>query len=201
VRRALLLLAAGGLLAGTSGCGEEEPNFELTTPPPAAGTYPLPAKGRAKLVDRTLTPQQALRLRPVIEGWTQAVATGDLDKAAGYFDLPAIVSLPDQPLIELRTPAVARAFTVSLGCAPRLISVKPDGRYVIGAFLQTTLQGRVCPNEGGVSRISFVFGDPDHPRQFTEWWAAPPGSTGENNPDKRPTDALPVAPQWLLGTG
>jgi predicted small lipoprotein YifL len=198
VRRVLITLVLLGLLAG---CGEEGPHYELTTPPPSAGAFPLEPKGRAKLEDRPMTQADALKLRTSIKGWADAVARGDLETASDYFDLPTIVSQPGQPIIELRTPAVAKAFNVSLSCALRLISVKPDGRYVIGAFFNDTLEGRTCPAAGGVSRIGFVFGDPEHPKRFTEWWEAKPGTNGEDNPPTRPTDALPVAPLQLVPRG
>jgi hypothetical protein len=201
VRRALLTLVAAGLLAGVTGCGEEEPHYELTTPPPAAGAFPLEPTDTPKFEDHKLTQADAQKLRPAIKGWADALARGDLETASHYFELPAIVSQPGQPIIELRTPAVAKAFNVSLSCALRLISLKPDGRYVIGAFFTDKLAGRTCPGAGGVSRIGFVFGDPDHPKRFTEWWEALPGTSGEDNPATRPTDALPVAPLQLVPRG
>src|SRR3954468_13696156 len=108
------MLAVIGLVAGLAGCGDEGPHYELTTPPPAAGAYPLNTRGPEKLVDKPVTPAEAQRMRPIIKGWADAVARGDLNGASHYFDLPTIVSQPGQPLIELRTPAVAKAFNISL---------------------------------------------------------------------------------------
>lgn len=194
MRRSLTVLVLAGVLAA-SGCGDDdEIAYDLKTPPQQPGAVPVPpAAADVKLVDKKLTQADAQELRPALEGWSKAIARRDIDRARKHFGLPTLVAQPGKPTIELRNAAVVDAFNISLNCTLRLISVKPDRRYVIGAFAQDTLEGRSCPEAGGISRIAFVFGDPDHPNRFTEWWEAAPGDAGEGNPDKRPTEVLPVA--------
>jgi hypothetical protein len=180
----IALLAAAAL----AGCGSDDSglNYDLRTPPPYVGAVPVAPPGQ-KAVDRKMTSRDAQRYRPVIADWAAAVRRGNATKAAGFFDLPAIVYQPGHDALQVNTPQIAEAFNASLPCGAKLLGTNPDGRYVVATFVLVKSQAAPCTGAGELARVGFVFGDTRHPRQFTEWWQVPDKPDSRTGPEKRPT--------------
>ncbi len=189
-RRVAIALTAVAVVWG--GCGEQGPDYALKTPPasvvagpietplPKQRTPPKPLPG-----ERHPSQRDAERLRPVLEGWAQAVREGDPDRAARYFAVPAIVaqSMP----VELQTREQVRKFNDELPCGARLLEVQHDGRYVVGTFRLTERAGRAaCTSAGQLVRVAFVI----RGRHFTEWRQVPDRRGAPPGPDK-PEEAPP----------
>jgi hypothetical protein len=183
--------------ACVAGCGDEGLHFDLKTPPQLPGDVPIPPKGQ-RLVNVKPTMADAEKLKPTILKWTETIRRAQPFSAAGFFNLPTVVSAPGAPNLQLNTVNVAAAYAASLACAPeKLVKLAPAGRFLVGEFVQGAYPGRPCAGKGTIERIGFVFGNPDHPKQFTELWTAPPASKEETGPATRPTDAIPVQAQQL----
>jgi hypothetical protein len=179
-----LILALTGCGSGSGGL-----DYQLRTPPPFVGGAPVAPPGQ-KPVDREMTRTDARRYRAVIANWANAVRAGNVDRAAHFFDLPAIVSQPGRSALQVNTPLIAQAFNASLPCGAKLIGTNPDGRYVVATFVLVR-KGGPCPGAGHLARVGFVFGDLRHPRRFTEWWQAS-SAAGKVGPDKRPRALTPA---------
>lgn len=190
MRLAPLLILAAAVLAACG--GDKGLDYSLRTPPPYVGGVSIAPKGQ-QAVDRKMTKADAVRYRPVIAGWADAVRRGDLDAAAAFFDLPALVYQPSQPAaLQVNTPQIAAAFNASLPCGAKLIGTNPDGRYVVGTFLLVSVGKAKCDGAGSVARVGFVFGDRRHPRQFTEWWQVPGRADAKTGPAARPKGVQPA---------
>jgi predicted small lipoprotein YifL len=187
-RRALVALSAVALLAG---CGEQGPDYSLKTPPPtvvaAPIQTPIPTRKREpkpRPGERHPSQRDAERLRPVLEGWAQAVREGNPDRAARYFAVPAIVA--QSMTVELQTREQVRKFNDELPCGAKLLEVQHDGRYVVGTFRLTERPGRACASAGQLVRVAFVI----RQRHFTEWRQVPDQPGAPPGPDE-PEDAPP----------
>jgi hypothetical protein len=187
-----LRAAAILFLALLSGCGSDTDglNFDLRTPPPYVGAVPVAPPGQ-KAVDRRMTRTDATRYRGVIADWAAAVRHGNAAKAAGFFDLPAIIYQPGHTALQVNTPQIAEAFNASLPCGAKLLGTNPDGRYVVATFVLVK-RDAPCPGEGSLARVGFVFGDVRHPRRFTEWWQVADKPDSRVGPEKRPTALTPA---------
>lgn len=185
-------LLALPLLLVLAGCGSHSGGLDygLRTPPPFVGGAPVAPPG-LKPVDRHMTRTDAKRYRGVIASWADAVRAGDIAKAAGFFDLPAIVYQPGRDALQVNTPQIAEAFNASLPCGAKLLGTNPDGRYVVATFVLVRRGGK-CPGAGNIARVGFVFGDLRHPRRFTEWWQASGSPREKVGPDKRPAAITPA---------
>ncbi len=189
-RLAPLLLSLTLVLAA---CGEDKGlDYSLRTPPPYVGGVSIAPRGQ-QAVDRKMTKADALRYEPVIAHWADAVRRGDPDRAAGFFDLPAVVYQPSlRSALQVNTPQIAAAFNASLPCGAKLIGTNPDGRYVVGTFVLVSVGTAKCDGEGDLARVGFVFGDQRHPRRFTEWWQVQTKPDARTGPAKRPKALSPA---------
>jgi hypothetical protein len=79
----------------------------------------------------------------VIRGWADALRQGRVDRATGYFALPAIVQNGDRPF-RLRTRAEVRVFNATLPCGAVLARAYAVGGYTVAVFRLTDRLG-----EGG----------------------------------------------------
>jgi hypothetical protein len=184
----------GAALAG--GCGDgaakraDEARLNLRTPPPYVAARALPTPTPPALLGRLRDPhpsaRDARRLRTVMAGWAAAVRRGDSEAAARFFMLPALVSQPSRGAVEVPTSALLTAFHDSLPCGARLLEVQQNGRYVVGTFRLTERPRHTCISSGQLVRVGFVFGDPAHPRRFTEWWQVPDARGAPPGPQARP---------------
>jgi predicted small lipoprotein YifL len=190
VRRVAVALIAVGVL---SGCGEQGPDYALKTPPATVVAKPVQTPTpkpdvKARAGEKHPSQRDAERLRPVLEGWAQAVREGNPDRAADYFALPAIVS--QSMAVELQTREQIRKFNDELPCGARLLEVQHDGRYVVGTFRLTERVGRACASAGQLVRVAFVI----RQRHFTEWRQVPdrPGAPpGPDQPEEAPPQGGP----------
>jgi hypothetical protein len=199
VRRLAVIAGLGAAFAG--GCGEsaadraEKARLQLRTPPPHVGALPVPTPTPpallARLRDPRPTARDAGRLRGAMEGWATAIRRGDTGGAGRFFVLPAVVSQPHRGAVEIPSAGVLKAFHESLPCGARLLDVQQNGRYVVGTFRLTERPRHTCNESGQLVRVGFVFGDPAHPRRFTEWWQLPDTPGAPPGPDQRP----PAAPR------
>jgi len=186
-RRRCLILIAGAAVLG--GCGQEGPDYTLRTPPPDVVARPIvtpaPPSGRARASGEPQpTQRQAERLRPVLAGWAAAVRRGDPERAARYFNVPAIVA--QSMTVELQTREQVRRFNDELPCGARLLEVQHDGRYIVGTFRLTERAGRTCTAAGELTRVAFVI----RGRHFSEWRQVPDRPGAPPGPDE-PEDAPP----------
>ena len=114
----------------------------------------------------------------VIDGWTKALADGDLEAAAGYFRLPSIVQNGTPP-IRLDSDRDVLAFNASLPCGAELVRAEDRGRYVLATFKLTERPGAgECGQGVGLeARTAFAIED----GKITEWRRAPnPGAPPPN---------------------
>lgn len=85
----------------------------------------------------------------VIEQWARALRAGQIDKAASYFALPAIVQNGTPP-VRITTRAQAREFNSLLPCGARLVATTRHGAYVYATFRLTDRVGGNCGTGAGV---------------------------------------------------
>ena len=185
----LVVIAGTAVLAG---CGEAPgPDSRLRTPaaprgaPPVRTPEPPASERRARKGEPRPTQRQAERLRHVLAGWAAAVRSGDPDRAARYFAVPAIVA--QSMTVELQTREQVRKFNDELPCGARLLEVQHDGRYIVGTFRLTERAGSTCAAAGQLTRVAFVI----RARRFTEWRQVPDRPGAAPGPDE-PEDAAPA---------
>jgi hypothetical protein len=192
MRRLVPLATLPALVVLAVGCGSDPSRrFTLTTPPAHRGAQPVPTKTPQPVAHHQRKPTQrdAERLRPVIAGWANALRKGNVERAASYFALPAIVAQSDT--IQLATRDDARAFNEGLPCGARLLEVQHDGRYIVGTFRLTDKPGQTCLTPGQLVRVAFVI----QRRHFTEWRQVP------DTPGARPGPSKPEDLQTLPRPG
>ena len=185
--RRVLILAGSAALAALPGCGDDEAGdadrFRLRTPPPVVAAEPIEEM-------RDATAADAERLRPVIRAWANAMRESRAEAAAELFRLPAIVFQGSIGDVEIGDRATLVAFHEALPCGARLVSVQPQGRFVVGTFRLADRPGSKCDAPGETARVGFVA----KRRRFTEWWQAPDDPKVEPGPPARP-QAAPASPE------
>jgi hypothetical protein len=189
--RALLPLAVAALAGSVVACGgEPEDRFALRTPPVRSSATPLPQverAGRQAERDARLRPtrRDAVRLRPVLAGWGEALTRDDDERAARYFAVPAIVA--QTTVVALDTAAEVKQFNHALPCGARLLRVRQSGRFLVGTFELTKRPQHNCLNPGDRLRIAFVLRD----RKIAEWRAVAKGAEpGPARPEIAPDPPL-----------
>jgi hypothetical protein len=119
----------------------------------------------------------------VIRGWANALRVGDLNRAASYFALPAIVQNGTPP-IRITTRGQVREFNRLLPCGAVLVRTARHGRYIDATFRLTGRVGGDCgPGAGGVAATAFVI----RGGKIAEWRRLPdpeggPRPTGPPSP-------------------
>ena len=118
----------------------------------------------------------------VIRDWAQAVTAGDLDRAASFFALPAIVENGTPP-VRITSRAQARAFNELLPCGARLVATARHGAYIYATFRLTDRVGGDCgAGIGATAATAFLIRD----GKIVEWRRLPnPG--GPEQPPSSPT--------------
>ena len=124
------MLLAGLMVVG-SGCGGHSQQAK-TPPPPKRGATPAPTVPKRR-------PAAAADVA-VIRRWADALRSGHVAKAAGYFTLPSIVS-NDTPPIRLTTRGQVRLFHRTLPCGAKLKNAIDTGAYVVATFVLTERPG------------------------------------------------------------
>jgi hypothetical protein len=182
----VLALAVAAFGLGACGGTQEAsgPDYRLITPPAYVGAPPVATPTPGK--EPHMTARDAKRLRPVLAGWAAAVRHGQVTRATHFFSLPTIIYQASLGPVEVRSKPVADAFNRALPCGARLLRTRADGRYIVGTFVLETVKGKTCTTPKQKVRVGFVFGDPKHPRRFTEWWQVADGAGATTGPEQRP---------------
>jgi ketosteroid isomerase-like protein len=114
----------------------------------------------------------------VIRDWAQALRAGDVDKAASYFALPAIVQNGTPP-VRITTRAQARAFNELLPCGARLVMTTRHDGYIFATFRLTSRVGGDCgPGIGAIAATAFLIRD----GKIAEWRRLPNPGGGQQSP-------------------
>jgi hypothetical protein len=110
----------------------------------------------------------------VIAQWAQALRSGEVDKAAAYFALPAIVENGTPP-VRVTTRAQVRQFNELLPCGARLVSTARHGAYIYATFRLTNRVGGDCgAGTGTLVATAFLIRN----GKIAEWRRLPnPGSS------------------------
>lgn len=105
----------------------------------------------------------------VIQGWADALDSGNIDAAAEYFALPSVVQ--NGPTVEIETADDARAFNESLPCGAELVRAVSHADYVIATFRLTERAGpgNCGAGAGGHAATAFQIRD----GMITEWRRTP----------------------------
>jgi hypothetical protein len=120
----------------------------------------------------------------VIRGWAGALAAGDLDKAASYFALPAIVANGTPP-VRITTRGEAREFNQLLPCGGQVVATARHAPYIYATFRLTNRPGGDCgAGTGGLAATAFLIRD----GKIAEWRRLPNPGSGQPAP-RTPTPA------------
>jgi hypothetical protein len=115
----------------------------------------------------------------VIRDWARALTAGEIEKAASYFALPAIVENGTPP-VRITTRAQARAFNELLPCGARLVMTSRHGAFIFATFRLTNRVGGGCgAGNGALAATAFLIRN----GKIAEWRRLP-----------NPPGALPPAP-------
>jgi hypothetical protein len=114
----------------------------------------------------------------VIRNWAAALAAGDLDKAASYFALPAIVA-NDTPPVRITTRAEARKFNELLPCGGQVVATARHAAYIYATFRLTNRPGGDCgAGTGGLAATAFLIRN----GKIAEWRRLPNPGGGQPTP-------------------
>jgi hypothetical protein len=114
----------------------------------------------------------------VIRDWARALTAGDLDKAASYFALPAIVQNGTPP-VRITTWTQAREFNQLLPCGAQLVMDARHGAYIYATFRLTNRVGGDCgAGTGAIAATAFLIRD----GKIAEWRRLPNAGGGQQSP-------------------
>ena len=136
----LCLLALAGCGGGSGDDGEPDRRALATPKAGEDGSRSSPG-GSSSARTRPRTGPVTQGERAVIRGWADALRQGDVERAAGYWDVPAIAANGNQPL-RLVTRRAVRQFNEGLTCGARLESVERDKTYLLATFRLTSRRDR-----------------------------------------------------------
>jgi len=115
----------------------------------------------------------------VIRQWAQALRAGQVDKAASFFALPAIVQNGSPP-VRITSRADARTFNELLPCGARLLATARHGAYIYATFRLTDRVGGDCgAGTGLVAATAFLIRD----GKIVEWRRLPNAGGGQQQPN------------------
>ena len=102
----------------------------------------------------------------VIDEWATALASGDVEKAAGYFRIPSIAE-NGGVLLRIESRGQARLFNSSLPCGAELVRAESQGEFTTATFRLTERPGPGTCGAGsdGEAQTAFVIED----GQIVEW--------------------------------
>lgn len=117
----------------------------------------------------------------VIRGWSDALRSGDIATAAGYFRIPSLFFTGNGPVVELDSAADVAHANAALPCGARLLAVSARGRYLDALFRLTNRPGpggsQGCGSgTGQTARTDFLIRN----GHIVQWLRAPdePGDNG-----------------------
>ena len=145
---------------------------------PACGGHSTPHRSPPAPAQRTAPPPPGRRAADpadvrVIRGWSDALRAGLIDRATGYFAVPALVRNGGDP-IHLRSRAEVFFFNATLPCGAVLDRAYAQGRYTVAIFRLTDRRG-----VGGEQGCGGGRGAPAgpavaiHAGHITEWLRVP----------------------------
>jgi hypothetical protein len=114
----------------------------------------------------------------VIRGWARALTAGDLDKAASYFAVPAVIENGSPP-VRITSRKQAREFNRLLPCGARLVATTRHGAYTYATFRLTDRVGGDCgPGAGLLAATAFLIRD----GKIVQWQRLPDPGGGQPGP-------------------
>jgi len=114
----------------------------------------------------------------VIRGWSDALRSGDVERAVGYWAIPSIASNGGGP-VRLVSQKAVRFFNEALTCGAKLESATRDAEYLLATFRLTERpgEGECGSGVGGKARTLFLLRD----GKIVQWLRAsdprPPADT------------------------
>jgi hypothetical protein len=161
VRLALALSAAALAALALPACGGHS-RPRPSAPPAAQRTPPPPGR-------RAADPRDVR----VIRAWSDALRRGLIDRATGYFAVPAIVRNGGDP-VRLRSRAEVFFFNATLPCGAVLDRAYAQGRYTVAIFRLTDRRGvggeQGCDGgRGAPAGTAFAI----HAGRITQWLRVP----------------------------
>ena len=153
------------VLLALSGCGggnddKRADRRSVATPKADDGEAEL-SPGGSSSRERPRTGPVTRAERAVVRGWADALRRGDVQRASGYWRVPAIASNGGQPF-RLVTQRAVRQFNEGLTCGARLESVERDKAYVLATFRLTNRRdrpGACAQGVGNRARTLFLLRD------------------------------------------
>src|SRR5436853_4058519 len=155
--RALGALAVTVVVLAAGGCGGGGGKAATGATGGATGTGgrtgPTPAPTGA--LEETTRPADPAAVR-VIRGWTDAQRASEVDRAASYFAVPAIVENGTAPL-QLSTRGALREFNAQLPCGAVLLRTSAATRRLVTVttFRLVDRPGQHCDGTGAQARTAF----------------------------------------------
>ena len=143
VIRCALLVAGLALVPTACGSGSKT----ATTPPPPQRSATPPAPERKPASARDVA---------IIRGWADALRRGRVERAAGYFAIPSVVSNGQTPL-RLTSRDDVRHFNRTLPCGAKILHAEDTGTFVVATFRLTERPGRGRCGSGTGGKASTAF--------------------------------------------
>lgn len=182
-----MFLLAASLLAACG--GDDSPKAgqaRTTTPAPAASRDPLALPAHVPLVSEGGGERRAIE---VIRGWSEALRTGDIDRASSFWGLPAKIQ-NGTPVLTLRSRDDVRAFNLSLTCGAILTAAGKAKQFTILKMRLAPRRGADCGDGVGKQARTAIRVQDD---KIVEWYRLP-GDLEAPRPAPRqgtPTTPLP----------
>lgn len=160
------LLATVFAVLPLTGCGDDEPDGAITA---GAETEPTVSAGSTDAPDVAEAEAEDLE---VIEGWSEALTTGDIESAAAYFATPSTAE--NGPLrIDIESLRDAIRFNSTLPCGATILSARTQGELTTATFELSERPGGDCgEGAGGTASTSFDIED----GKIVEWRRIDDGS-------------------------
>jgi hypothetical protein len=167
-------------LAGCGGGGGDKPDRLTSTAPkttPAPSLSPSPSSEAPATASKSggaddgigATGPVTAREKAVVKGWADALRRGDVERAASYWEIPAVAANGGQPIKLLSRRAVF-FWNVSLPCGAKLESVQRDSTYVLATFVLTERPGKGDCGTGVGHRARTLF--LVHGHKIVQWLRA-----------------------------
>jgi hypothetical protein len=185
------VLLCAALLAGCG--GDDSGGGAATLPPPAAAQPQGDPQGSVALAPgvplRDSGPARPAAIR-VIRLWSDALRSGDVDRAASFWATPSKVQ-NGTPVLTLDSLAAVRLFNDSLSCGAQLVSgLGARNSFTIAVFVLTDRPGGDCGSgTGNHARTAIrVRGG-----KIAEWYRLPDDPDAPSAP-AQPAPAPPAEP-------
>ncbi len=101
----------------------------------------------------------------VIDDWATALASGDVDAAAGYFAIPSVAQ--NGPEVRIEDAGDARLFNASLPCGAELVRASGEGEFIVATFVlgERPGPGSCGSGSGATAQTAFAIED----GEIVEW--------------------------------